>query len=162
MPDDVKGREHLLARRKALFDVFRAFSGRWRAHFHPNRAEELMPIWLVGIEQLELDGLADLAVRYAATASKFPPAPDEFASYVRREQEKRFGVAAPAPTAKRRVWEWVSPLTGRINRVEEFADGFACSNLDDQREFDAFTAAGKVEYCEHMVHQYSASLRRTA
>lgn len=158
MPDDVKGREHLLARRKALLDVFRAFSGRWRAHFHPNRAEELMPIWLVGIEQLELDGLSELAVRYAASASKYPPAPDEFAGFVRREQARRFGAAVPTATARRRVWEWVSPLSNRICRVEEFPDGFACSNLDDQREFDAFTGAGKVEYCEHMVHEYSAPL----
>lgn len=158
--DEIKGREHLVARHKAMTGVFRRFASVWPRAFGPAQWDMIMDTWLDAVAGVDTDALEQAAREYLRQGGhQYPPKPWDFAKVARQFSTRHTGlVRGPGSAPKRRVWEWVSPLSNRICRVEEFPDGFACSNLDDQREFDAFTVAGKVEYCEHMVHEYSAPL----
>lgn len=166
--DEIKGREHLVERHRQMTAVFKRFATAWPMAFAPSKWDVIMDTWLDNLQQVDTDVLDRAAREFLRkTKPQYPPKPWDFADFAWRYQGQvavsHSGlVQGPGTAPVRRVWEWVSPLSWRINRVEEFADGFACSNLDDQREFDAFTAAGKIEYCEHMVHEYSHTLLRSA
>lgn len=168
MSDETKGREHLVARHKQLIAVFRRFATAWPVAFAPAKWDTILDTWLDNLWHVDTDVLDRAAREFLRkTKPQYPPKPWDFGDFARRytqQTEAAHGglVQGPGSMPKRRVWEWVSPLSNRICRVEEFPDGFACSNLDNQREFDAFTAAGKIEYCEHMVHEYSHTLLRSA
>jgi hypothetical protein len=165
--DEVKGREHRIARLKQMTAVFRRFSAVWPRAFAPSQWDAIMDTWLDNAWHVDTDVLDRAAREYLRTAKpQYPPKPWDFGDFARKYTQQTAvvygGVQGPGSIPARRVWEWVSPNTKRICRVEEFPDGFGCSNLDSQWEFDKLTHAGKVEHCEKMVTDHADFLRKSA
>lgn len=162
--DDVKGREHLIRRQVAMTAVFKRFSAAWPRAFGPATWPTLMDLWIDSCGGVDVDLLEPAARDYLRThESKFPPKAWEFAKFAKQLQATRCPeVAGKTPPRTSRTWEWISPVTGRITRVVDQGGEWLAFSLDDRAAFEAMDTAGRVAYCEAMVHEYAGRLRRPA
>lgn len=86
--EEVRGQEHLAARRAALHKVFRAFASRWPYFFGPARADELLPVWLKGVAGIDVALLEPAAIELAASTTGRAPEPRVFGDFARAYGEK--------------------------------------------------------------------------
>lgn len=151
--DEVKGQEHLHARRLALTKAFATMASRWSQRFSAKHVPTLLPVWLVAVEYVPTEQLEPLAVQFTAKfEGKYPPSPQDFAAWARQQLGRHVGGdTRPAFETRSRVWEWVSPVTHRFSRAERRDDGtWHWWAIDDAEAFYANDDAWRIEYCEAM------------
>jgi hypothetical protein len=152
--DEIKGQEHLHARRLALAKAFSTFASRWSQRFAAKQVPTLLPVWLVAVEYLPVEQIEPLAVQFTAKfEGKYPPSPQEFASWARQTLGRHDGGARTnhAPIVCTSIWEWVSPVTGRFSRAERDDQGnWRWFAIDDAEPFLRYDDDARRQYCEAM------------
>lgn len=94
----------------AMVEVFDLMSARWPNFFSPDRAPDLLPMWLDACGHVNQEAWAPAAREFRATAPAMPPSPPEFAKVAQRLAGELFGAAAVVTPHRRSVLSGARPF----------------------------------------------------
>lgn len=116
MSDEIKGREHVVARQQALGAVFKRFAAIWPRAFAPSHWDGLMEPWLDALKGVPTDALEPAAREILRDGNtQYPPKPWELAKRARAidRATRPDRPAAPADTwdlfAKAKPFRYAKP-----------------------------------------------------
>lgn len=166
MAEDIKGREHLVARQVAMTNVFKKFAPIWKQAFHSNQWANLLEPWMDACHGIDTSVLEPAAKALLKTKPTYPPKPWDFADVARQlhyENSPRMERQSAAKTSDPyRFWEWLDPISRRIARVEVRNGAWVVMAVGEYQKFMEMDDHSKTAYAgamelEHGWHKRGAA-----
>lgn len=166
MAEEIKGREHKVARQIAMTNVFKKFAPIWKQAFHANQWANLLEPWMDACAGIDTAVLEPAAKALLKTKPTYPPKPWDFADVARQlhyENSPRMERQSASKTSDPyRFWEWMDPTSRRIARVELRDGNWVFMSVGEHAKFAAFDDQSKTAYCIAMQNQYDFAGRGAA
>ncbi len=163
MTDELKGREHLVARQVAMTNVFKKFQPIWGKTFHANAWGGLLESWMEECKGIDTAVLEPAAKALLKTQPKFPPKPWDFSAIARKlqyEQNPRSDRGADKTSEPYRQWQWLDPISHRIACVEMRGSEWVVMAVGEYVKFMAMDDYSKTAYCVAMENEHGLHAQR--